>query len=44
MIPSIYELATFCQNDPTDCLIYQEKEENLKLEDRTTEVPSAING
>jgi len=26
MSPSIFELCTFCYGAPTDCLIYQEKE------------------
>ena len=32
MIPSIYELTTFCQNQPADCLLYQEKEKAISLD------------
>jgi hypothetical protein len=27
MTPSVYELHTFCNGDPSACLIYQEKEQ-----------------
>jgi len=29
MIPSIYDLQTFCQGTPEDCLVFQTKESSL---------------
>src|SRR4029079_13310540 len=29
MIPSIYDLQTFCHGNPEECLVYQTKESNM---------------
>lgn len=46
MIPSLFELTTFCQNQPQDCLIYQQKEEVISISqtsnEREDEAKSAI--
>ncbi len=35
MIPSIYDLQTFCHGNPEECLVYQTKEERPSLETKT---------
>jgi len=38
MIPSIYDLQTFCQGNPEECLVYQTKE---RREEKSFPEPSS---
>ena len=40
MVPSLFELLTFCHGDPTTCLIYQQKQSLLEVKVEKKEVIS----
>jgi hypothetical protein len=44
MIPSIYDLQTFCHGNPEDCLVYQTKErvEEKSIPEASSKLTEAV--